>query len=91
MKIPVIKTFKDRINKELYQKNKSFPSENTEYELTKERLKELLTKENKISEPVIAINKSMLADDLKAIADLLEIEYDSKATKDDLVKLIEGV
>lgn len=91
MKIPVVNDFRDRIDKKVYREGKPFPSSEIKYTLTKERLAELLSNRNKQEKPLIAVNKSMLADELKEVADFLELDYDSKTTKDELIKLIEGV
>lgn len=68
------------------------------YEPTEERIQELLSDKNKQGRPVIAELKRLESkeevledktkEDLKQIADEKGLEYDSKATKADLVQLI---
>lgn len=83
-----IKDFTDSKSKKVCLTGKPFPHPENDYELTDDRIVYLITDENKHGEPLIAVTKKMNLDELKHVADLLEVEYEANIKKADLVDLL---
>lgn len=88
MQFETIKDFTDSVDGKVCLDGKPFPHPDSDYELTDERIVYLMTDANKHNEPLIAVTDNMTVKELKHVADLLGVEYDTSIKKADLIDLL---
>ncbi|MCC5894839.1 MAG: hypothetical protein JJU16_05195 [Alkalibacterium sp.] len=88
MQFKTIKDFTDSVDGKVCRNGKSFPHAESEYDLKDDRIVYLMTDSNKHKEPLIAVTDNMTVDELKHIADLLEVDYKATIKKAELLDLL---